>query len=325
MRRMRALAIAAALLVSAPLAATSARAGTSPEPSYVTVMLGRGLAGLCFADSRVVTLDQLSAELAARHVPATALAVINYTGETDRVCVAGRRYASWTDYRRLHDIQGWDVVSEGFNHQDFTTVTASSPLVDRQAAWDDTCGSLPVFRAHGFDATGMYAYAGGPRATYVQQAFVSKCFAWGRHYSSSGNNDRLKMRAPWFQSTLSVGGGRCNDSTLPCYSTPPTTKPYLLPGALATLLHPAPAHWASVQIYNLVTGKRVGERPAEYSWNCSEPDVNLHWTSRTELYCANDFFAALDQRSPTAVATTPLGVARAWGRTSLPGTPRPTS
>ena len=26
------------------------------------------------------------------------------------------------------------------------------------------------------------------------------------------------MTAPWFASTLSVGGGKCNDSTLPCYT-----------------------------------------------------------------------------------------------------------
>lgn len=324
MRRMKAVAMIGAMAVSLPLAETSARAGTAPEPSYITVMLGRGLAGLCFNDARVVTLDQLATELAVRQVPATALTVINYTGETDRQCVAGRRYASWTDYTRLHTSQGWDVVSEGFNHQDFTTVTASSTLAARQAAWDDTCGSRPTFHAHGLDASGMYAYAGGPKASYVQQAFVSKCFAWGRHYGS-GMNSRTRMTAPWYQSTLSVGGGRCNDPALACYTAPPTTKPYLLPTALASSFNPAPAHWASVQIYNLVTGKRVGERPADFSWDCSSPDVKRHWTSRTEFYCADDFFGALDQRSTTATTTTPLAVAQAWGRTNLTGTPRPTS
>lgn len=203
-------------------------------------------------------------------------------------------------------------------------MTATSSLAERQAAWDDTCGSVAAFQQHGVDARGAYAYAGGPTSNYVQQAFVSHCFSWGRHYGS-GTSTRTKLAPDWYESTRSVGGGRCNDPTLPCYNSPPSNKPYYLPTKLVTLFNPKPGHWASVQVYNLVRGSRIGEGPTQFNWDCSSPDANSHWTSRPELYCADDFFAALDQRSPTATATTPLGVARAWGRTDLAGTPRPTS
>ena len=55
---------------------------------------------------------------------------------------------------------------------------------------------------------------------------VSTCFDYGRKYGP-GLNTQSQMVAPWFASTLSVGGGKCNDVTLPCY-TAPAPAPLLL-------------------------------------------------------------------------------------------------
>lgn len=322
MRRRPASGLLVTLLLLMGLGASHAGAAGTTEPAFLTLLQGRGLSGLCLDDPRVFTLDDLSSALAARRVPATAIVILNRTGETQRMCIGGRRYASWADYRRLHDSQGWDVVS-GDDHTHLQPITSSTNLATQQTDWDETCGTLDAFRSHGFDASALYAYGGGPVVDSVQDAYVSKCFAYGRHYGS-GLNNRSGMASPWYQSTLSVNGGRCNNTAAPCYTQHPAQRRYVLPSSLATLFRPSPGQWATFQNYNLVRGTRVGEAPTSYSWDCSSPDPRLHWTSLTELYCADDYLYALDHRGTGVTVTTPAAVARAWGRGSLPGVARPT-
>lgn len=313
--------VSAASAVATSGYTTAATAG-STNPAFLTLLIGRGLAGFCFDDSRVFTLDKLSAALQARGVPASAIVVLNRTGETQRICAGGRRHGSWADWVRLHNSSGWDVVSEG-NHLQLQSITTTTDLATRQKDWDETCGSLDVIRSHGLDGSGLYAYAGGPVNSSVQTAYVSKCFSYGRHYRNALNKQGA-MGPPWFQYTRSLSGGRCNDTAAPCYTKYPAKRLYDLPSTLAGAFNPSAGQWSAVQNYNLVSGTRIGVAPTEFSWDCSAADPRLHWTSKPEVYCASDYLYALDHRGAGVTVTTPLAVARAWGRSSLPGVARPT-
>lgn len=302
-------------------AQSSSVTAVGSNPAFLTLLVGRGLAGFCFDDPRVFTLDNLSAALQTRGVPASAIVVLDRTGETQRMCAGGRRHGSWADWQRLHNSNGWDVVSEG-NHRHLQTITSTTDLATRQFDWDETCGSLSVIRNHGLDGSGLYAYAGGPVLSSVQAAYVSKCFSYGRKYRNALNR-RGAMASPWFQYTHSLSGGHCNDTAAPCYTKYPAPRRYELPSALGAAFNPSAGQWSAVQNYNLVTGTRIGVAPTTFSWDCSATSPGLHWTSQPEIYCANDYLYALDHRGSGVTVTTPLAVARVWGRSGLPGVARP--
>jgi hypothetical protein len=229
--------------------------------------------------------------------------------ETTRRCTSGFpvQYASWSDIASLRDLYGWKFVSAGTQ---YTDITVLSP----QARRDMSCGSLPAFENRGHTrAWGLFAYATDRSNDAVQRDVVSSCFAYGRKYGQ-GMSTRSLLGPPWFQSTPSVNGGRCNNAALACYTmavkgnaryTPLTT--------LVNLLRPGPNQWNTIQLSRFVTGTQTSPS-YPWTWDCSSSDWRNHWVGAVELYCWNDFLAAVDQRPAEVVVTDPATVAEAWSR-----------
>jgi hypothetical protein len=136
---------------------------------------------------------------------------------------------------------------------------------------------------------------------------VASCYAYGRRYGS-GLNTRSRMRAPWYQSTLSVNGGNCNTPSLRCY-TYAAPRRYASPITLRDRIASLRAdQWFVMQHYRFVTGSMSGQ------WDCSAADWRRHWTASPEEYCWNDYLSVLDRIPASVVVTDPASVAVAWGR-----------
>lgn len=300
-------------LVPTPAGAV-ATAAAQTGGRYVTLMFGRtqwvATDTRCRPLAGAVPLDRVAAELAARGRSGTAAVVIARTDEATRRCYGGyTQQASWTDLAALRDAYGWSAISDGMTHADMTKMTVAQQQ-------QESCGSLPVLEAHGHDrAWGLFAYGNNKSTATIQADVVSKCFAYGRRYTE-GINVRTRMAPPWFQRTNSVLGGKCNDSTQPCYTmTVPNDRRYWLPSKLAHLTAPAADQWGVLQFYRLVEGAHSSD--PNFKWDCTSPDPARHWTNNGELYCFVDLLAAVDTIPVDVAVTDPATVAEAWGR--VPG------
>jgi hypothetical protein len=252
-----------------------------------------------------VPLDQIAAALAARGRSATGAVIPSRTKETAQYCDKLARYPIWPQLGSLRDQYGWTFVSAGTNYTDVTQLTPEEQLAD-------SCGSLQTFRDHGHNrAWGLFAYPNHKSNNSVG-SIVSSCFSYGRVYGQ-GSSCHTCLTSPWFQTTNTVNGGRCNNPALPCYDVAAdnTQKRYMSPLNLANLMKPGPDRWSSVQMYRLVTGSYTGEH---HSWDCTSADWRDHWTNEHEMYCYTDYFRAVDSIPPTVVVTDPATVAESWGR-----------
>ncbi len=132
---------------------------------------------------------------------------------------------------------------------------------------------------------------------------------------------RSEIGPPWFARTFSVNGGQCNDLTAACFTvtgSARTTHPrrrYQSPEALASAVDAAPKTWFIPQFYRFVVGSYAGRSIA---WDCTSTDWHLHYTSKPELYCYNDFLSVMDALSAAmasgVVVTDPASVGKVWGR-----------
>jgi hypothetical protein len=196
-----------------------------------------------------------------------------------------------------------------------TTLTA-----DEQRA--ESCGSLAPLAAHGHNrAWGMFAYADDKSNADIQANVVSTCFAFGRRYGT-GVNRRSDLAAPFFQNTLSLPAGRCNDPAQQCGTWVPSVSGannylYTSPNTLAEFLRGFPGQWRVLQAYRFMRGRRVVPPGSGESWDCSGSDWRSHWTGGAEAYCFTDFLAALQGATGQATITDPAAVAEAWGRTRV--------
>jgi hypothetical protein len=283
---------------------------------FLTIVMGRTqwvTTGNCRPLPGAVPLDQVAAAMANLGVPATGTVVVDRIQTTGQLCDGGAwTYPNWSQLAALRDQYGWSMVSDGFAHKDMTKLTLAQQRTE-------SCGTLPVFAAHGFDrAWGMFAYGNNQYTSTIQANVVSLCFGYGRTYQPA-LNVRSQTRSPWLQKTRSWTGGACNDSSLPCYTipVPGSTAHYLSPNSLASQMFVKPDEWRAVQMYRFVTGSYSGA----ISWDCTGSDWRTHWTSRHENYCLNDFLAALGQIPSGVTVTDPAGVAQAWyGDTIAPTT-----
>lgn len=287
---------AAAALVSAPtLSATAA------TPGRLSILIGRSVDGLCLGSSStplpdVLNLTQVAQALQARGLVAVTNVVLSRTPATgpDR-CSQGRLYPSYTSLASLDRTYGWQVNSEGYSH-----VQATSPTFNAEY---ETCDSLEALTARGFStARGEFAYPNGVATSAVQSVVNSCPYGFGRYYYSPHQGIQFATphsvqatngEAP----TLSVDGPKLESVA-----------------TLTRAMMPPAGAWAQVQIYSLI---RAGSyRPAGspgYSWDCRTGVP--HTTSVAEIYCAQDFFAALDAARRAGVSgTTPLAQAKLWGR-----------
>jgi Tol biopolymer transport system component len=252
-------------------------------------------------------------ELQRRGLTGTFSLVTSWTNETTRVCGGGKLwpqsivYGSWNDARTLRDVYGWQAISQSKTYRNITTLSAGDQR-------DESCGSLPAFTSRGFTrANGMFAYPNNAYTTQIQQDIVSTCFAYGRTYAGSWSapggalNTRATTVAPWFQKTLSLGGGKCNNGAQICrtINQTPYASPILLGNTIAGVQDD---QWYVLQGYRFVTGSVSGR------WDCTGADWSSHWTAAIEDYCWVDYMAILDRIQPGTVVTDPLSVAQAWGR-----------
>lgn len=281
------------------------------QPSYLTIMIGRAewtAAKGCKPLEGAVPLDRVADVLRQRDLTATAGVVPSLVGDVERTCDSGFALrSSWADMARLRDQYAWTFVPR-------STGDLASMSDERRMA--ETCGSAAALDARGHTgAWGLFAYANNAKDDTVQEQLVATCFAFGRSYGS-GVTQRASLGPPWWQSTRSVNGGRCADDSLPC-ATAKTSKDtkYEGPELLAGFMKAAPNTWRTVQLYRFVEGRSP---PGDQSWDCTGPDWRTHWTSRAELYCFNDFVAALDSVDPGTTVVDPATVALAWDR-RLPG------
>jgi hypothetical protein len=180
----------------------------------------------------------------------------------------------------------------------------------------ESCGSLPDFTSEGFDnAWGEFAYPDDMHTPTIQKNVVGTCFAYGRVYSYTPTiNIRSKITSPWFEDADNVLGGECNVKGMPCYSLTTTVgRHYTNPTGWAKILKNETGNeWDDLQFYQLVTGS--SDQSTAFSWDCTSPNWELHWTSHTEMYCLNDFMTIIDAIKPGIIVTDPATVATAWGR-----------
>lgn len=316
------------------------RAGlrTAPMPVVEVVVpptdpIGAGFVGMNFARAQwvstenckplphAITLSQVALALHQRGLAATTTVVTSFTGQSTRQCELNALTASWDDLASLRDSYAWTVMSAGIDRVDLTKLTVAQQYAE-------SCGSLPTFWSEGdARAWGLFGYANDHSDLQLQQQVVSSCFAFGRTYAL-GVNQRASTVSPWFQVTEPVAGGPCNDPSLACYAMSPTASSrYTSPQAIAAAAKVAGDEWTQIQLYRFVTGSR---RTGKFQWDCTSTDWRRHWVNASafgEIYCWNDFLAALalmPATAPTGQAfglVDPATVAEAWGRSPVAGLP----
>lgn len=310
-------AVVSLIAVVAPVSSAPARAAAGP--GYLTFLFQRAQMEAtdgCTPVPGAVSLLDVADEFQTRGLVGTAAVVTGQTADSTETCFSDiGTYASWDDLAHLRDDRGWTAVSTGKQHADITTMTPEDQR-------EESCGTLDTLAAHGHDrAWGLYGYPNNHYTDAIQTDLVSTCFAYGRKYvtpTSPSQNARADTVAPWFQWSLSVNGGNCNTSSLPCYAQDGVDRRYMSPTYLKNVMSVASDEWAVIQMYRFVDGART-DPGAPNRWDCTDADWSKHWTNKAELYCIDDFLGAVDAfRADPAnagvVDTDPATVAEAWGR-----------
>ena len=302
--RSRAAAIAVAITIAVSTQAFLLASATAAPPPFVTVLFSRSQWAVhenCKALPGAITLEKVAADLHARGGIGTGSVVTSRIRQSSVNCTRAALYPSWEMLERLHADYGWESTSHSATYPNMTLLSRA-----RQIA--ESCGTLPTFVSHGFNrAWGMFSYPDDKRSTAIQTDVVSSCFAFGRRYSPTRNTVGT-MSAPWWAKVKSVNGGRCNDTAAACSSVA-TRYRYENPLTVANLFDVLPGQWAIAQFHKLVTGSKLA---GTVRWDCSATDWRLHFTSRTEMYCWNDYQRILNGIPRGAVLTDPATVARSW-------------
>lgn len=299
----------------------SAGASAPAHASYVTIQFGRSIEGSytnpgCVAVPGILRLDTAVSDLSAKGLTSIGTVNVDRTSTPGEDCTNGDIYADWADLQALQSEYGFDLVSEGLNHNDITGDTPP-PATGTGSQYDESCGSIASFVSEGFNnAAGEFAYPDDVHTPAIQRNTVGKCFDYGRIYSYTPIvNKQASLRAPWFEDADNVLGGECNVKGMACYALTTTAgRHYTNPaGWAAVLKNETPNEWDDLQFYQLVTGS--SNQSTQYSWDCTSPNWTLHWTSHTEMYCLNDFLTIISAIKPGVIDTTPSVIAAAWGRT----------
>jgi hypothetical protein len=253
----------------------------------------------------------------------TGTLVTDGTFPTTRNCVHYNDdlTASWADATNLAQTYGWSFVSHTATYPSAKKLQSLTP----QQAYDETCGTIATIASHGLPgATGMIAYPGGegPKANAVirelQAKYGQTCFDWGRMYVPSGVTDAATT-APYWQHTVVLSGGACNDPTAWCYSgvVIPNNRHYTLPSTIiAEIQALQPGQWFTLQAYLLVTGRQPAYTQNGTRWNCTSKNPALHYTNHEVRYCWSDYQQIIQAiaADPSITVTDPLTVGKAFGR-----------
>ena len=132
----------------------------------------------------------------------------------------------------------------------------------------------------------------------------------------------MPAASPHWARVVSVNAGKCNDSTLSCYTDPnvKNDRRYMLPSQLDNGVSAAPGSWGAIQFYRFVTGSYGSQSSpvGQPAWDCTAADPRDHWSHQPEAYCWNDFRTFL-QNLPSGVTNgSPADVARTYGREMTP-------
>jgi len=313
----------------------AASAGLAPSPTsplgpgpYVTLLFSRtemSAADNCVEnDTNIATLDGTVAPyLQSLGMAGTGTLVTKKTGDTTRNCTHYNDdlTASWADATNLAQNYGWSFVSHTATYPTLQQIENFTPA----EAKAQTCGSEATIKAHGLPgAAGMIAYPGSytknPAVVNLQTQYSSTCFDWGRQYDQAKHGVTMKSQAttpPYWQYTIAVVGGPCNDPSQPCYTVHVQNGRYTLPSTIIARIEALkPGQWYTLQAYLLVTGKNPKYALNKMRWDCTSSDPALHWTNTTVRYCYSDYQQILQAiaADPSITVTDPLTVGRAWGR-----------
>jgi len=313
-------ALAAVLIGRGAASSAPPQAKASTDGGFLTLLFSRSAvttANDCVVDdSNVERLDTgVAPEFAKRGITGTGTVETGLVKDTRMACSHGRStmYASWAQLAALRDTYGWSFVSHSRSYlSDF------SKLTPRQQ-WDETCGSVQDLAAHGHTrGDGLFAWPHSDGDNALQASLVDKCFAFGRRYSPTPETKAQALTAPYWNHTQQLGGGRCHNSALPCYTIGTKPARYRSPSQVGKQVASiGPGEWYTVQVYVLVTGFRAGQ------WDCRSSNWQDHWTSDYERYCWSDYLKVLDRIPAGVQVTDPKTVAQAWGRTGYAPPPRP--
>jgi hypothetical protein len=115
--------------VTAVLAGTGTLGGAGPASvsvagtAYVTIQFGRSIEGSytspgCVPVPGILRLDQAVTDLHSLGMMAVGTVSIDRASTTTEDCTGGDFYANWADLHSLNTTDGFQVISEGLNHND---------------------------------------------------------------------------------------------------------------------------------------------------------------------------------------------------------------
>ncbi|MEE4146156.1 MAG: hypothetical protein V2I26_15240 [Halieaceae bacterium] len=320
------------------------RAVLDPGLRWLTLQFGRsqwGAAGggTCspYADptNGSVFLDEVASFLTKRGYTAQASVPFGqlHPDPSVRKCPwPGVVSSSLDDLVMLRENHGWTFVADSIgplpsNPSDrpgMSSLTCDDQLTAASASLAEL---LRFGHARGW---GLFAAPIGSLDTGIRDNLASKFYAFSRIYGKSENTQANALTGDWAV-FHTVDSGMCNDPTADCYDhyVPGNsrTKRYQLPDELLGYMIANPGAWRGIQFYRLVRGANVplgypgtaespvGESDQSY-WDCTSPDPKLHWTSRVELYCYEDFVSIIDRlhtEHPDVITTDTAHVATTWG------------
>ena len=291
---------------SSPVLA-AAPAATTAEPAYLTLLFGRtqwaAADRLCKPLPNVVTLGRVAVLMKDRGRSGVGNVVVKRHGVTQSCFSNYVISPSWNDLTQLRTQFGWSFTSAGMQYLDMTKLTPTQQHAE-------ACGSVGALARRGHTrAWGLFAYPNNKISDKIQSQVVKKCFAFGRVYGNAFTSKTAGTAWPNWQTTVSVNGGRCADTTQDC-STKPYGTTYMTPAQLIPKVRVTPGSWSTLQFYRFVTG--TSSPGTAMQWNCTGPE-NTHWTSDAEMYCVRDFVRVLDAIPSTVTVSDPATIATAWG------------
>ena len=293
---------------AAPGAARGPQAATqAANPGMLTLLFGRtqwvSADKQCDPLPNTVTLGRVAVLMKERGVSGVGNVVVKRQGN-HQSCFSNYVVSpSWNDLTQLRTQFGWTFTSAGMTYANMKNLTPTEQHAE-------ACGSVGALARRGHTrAWGLFAYPNNQFTEKMQSQVVKKCFAFGRVYRDSWTTQAEGTKWPNFQSTVSVNGGTCNDTSLPC-ATGVANQRYMTPAELIPKVRVPGGAWSTVQFYRFVTGTSAPGTAMQ--WNCTGPE-SAHWTSDAEIYCIRDFLRVVDAIPDTVKVTDPATVAETWG------------
>lgn len=276
-------------------------------PGMLTILFGRtqwvSVDRQCDPLPNSVNLGRVATLLKQRGVSGVGNVVVKRQG-VERSCFSNYVIGpSWNDLTQLRTQYGWTFTSAGMNYANMTTLTPTQQHAE-------ACGSVGALARRGHNrAWGLFAYPNNKYTSKIQSQVVKKCFAFGRQYGDTSTARTSATTWPNWQTTVSVNGGRCADTSLPCSQGGARTA-YMPPGQLIPKTRVRTNSWTTLQFYRFVTG--TSTPGSSMQWNCTGPE-SAHWTSDAEIYCIRDFLRIVDAIPDKVKVTDPATVATLWG------------